>query len=549
MSDAPTAARPSRGSRNVKPRFAVSPDALKGPLAVLGGLLLLSGIGYYLIFSGFDTTARILTAAGILLLGIAISIDPEALWSKLTTRNMLYGGNTLAVAAIFIGILVLVNVLGARQPKRWDLTANKNFSLSEETLNILSQAQQPIKAEAFFDPSDGRRRDLEDQFREFQIRSDGKFTYEFVDPVAAPAMARQLGVNELGTTVLLMGDQKTQVTGTTEADITTGIVKLVQPNARKVYFTIGHDERRVDSSDQDGMAQIKTQLDSRNLAIDTLNLLTTPQVPDDANAVVVAGPAKPFSQDEVNALTAYVDRGGNLLLMVDPGVDSGLGPLVQRWGVQLGQAYVVERDPRLTFRSPFVPVVAKFGSSRITDRLNFVVFLAPTYITAPQSPPGNAQITVLAQTSPQSWGETDPNALNNQQNLNFDPGQDIQGPMTVALSIEQSPSPSTPPIPGSPPPPTDDTPKPRVVIIGTSQLVTNQAFQLFSSQADNTSLFVNSMTWLVHDDQLISIKPKANDTRSLVLTSAQTNFVALSSILLLPAIVLGAGIMVWWSRR
>jgi ABC-type uncharacterized transport system involved in gliding motility auxiliary subunit len=532
----------------LKPRFAISPDALKGPLAVLGGLLLLCGIGYYLVFSGFDTTARILTAAGILLLGIAISIDPEALWSKVTTRNMLYGGNTLAMAAIFIGILVLVNVLGARQPKRWDLTANKNFSLSDETLNILSQAQQPIQAEAFFDPGDGRKRDLEDQFREFQIRSDGKFSYQFVDPVSAPAEARRLGVNELGTTVLLMGDQKTQVSGTTEADITTGIVKLVQPNARKIYFTIGHDERRIDSFDQDGMGQVKAQLDSRNLAIDSLNLLTTPEVPADASAVVVAGPARPFTQDEVNSLSAYVDRGGNLMLMVDPGGDSGLGPLVSRWGVQLGQAYVVERDPRLTFRSPFVPVVAKFGSSRVTDRLNFVVFLAPTFIVAPQSPTGTAQITALAQTSPQSWGETDPNALKDPQAISLDPGQDIPGPMTLALAIEQSPGSSTPPMPGSPPP-SDDKPKTRVVVFGTSQLVTNQAFQLFSGQADNTSLFVNSMTWLVHDDQLISIKPKSTDTRSLVMTSAQTNFVALSSILLLPAIVLGAGIMVWWSRR
>src|SRR5436305_2909423 len=307
MSDAPTVARPGRGGRKLKPRFAVSPDALKGPLAVLGCLLLMCGIGYYLIFAGFDTYARILTAAGILLLGIAISIDPEALWSKLTARNMLYGGNTLAMAAIFIGILVFVNVLGARQPKRWDLTANKNFSLSDETLNILNQVQQPLVAEAFFDPSDGRRRDLEDQLREFQLRSDGKFTYQFVDPVQAPAEARRLGVNEIGTTVLLMGDQKTQVTGTTEADITTGIVKLVQPNPRKVYFTIGHDERRIDSFDQDGLGQIKTQLESRNLATDTLNLLTTPDVPADASAVVVAGPARAFTQDEVNSLSPYVD--------------------------------------------------------------------------------------------------------------------------------------------------------------------------------------------------------------------------------------------------
>src|SRR3954471_4306178 len=189
MSDAPTVARRDQRGRRPRPRIAISPDALKGPLAVLGVLLLLAGVGYYLIFSTFDTTARILTAAGILLVGIAISIDPEAVWSKLTARNMLYGGNTLAMAAIFIGILVFVNVLGARQPKRWDLTANKSFSLSEETLNVLGQIQDPVQAIAFFSADDGRRRDLEDQLREYQIRSDGKMTYQFVDPVQQPGYA------------------------------------------------------------------------------------------------------------------------------------------------------------------------------------------------------------------------------------------------------------------------------------------------------------------------------------------------------------------------
>jgi ABC-type uncharacterized transport system involved in gliding motility auxiliary subunit len=549
MSDAPTVARPSRGGRKPKPRFAVSPDTLKGPLAVLGVLLLLAGGGYYVIFASFDTTARILTAAGILLVGIAISIDPEAIWSKITARNMLYGGNTVAMAAIFIGILVFVNVLGARQPKRWDLTANKNFSLSEETLNVLNQVQQPIQAIAFYASNDDRRRDLEDQLREFQIHSNGNFTYQFVDPVQSPGYAQQLGVNELGTTVLTMGDQKTQVTGSTEADITTGIVKLVQPNPRKVYFTTGHGEKRIDSSDPTGYAQIKMQLDSRNLNADTLSLLTTPDVPADANAVVIAGPTRPFTQDEVNALSAYVDKGGNLMILVDPGVDSGLNPLLSRWGVQANQAFVVERDPRFTLQSPFLPVVTQFPTQKVTDRLSAVVFITPTFITTPQTPPNGATITPLAKTSSQSWGETDQTQLKDLNTLKMDPGVDTPGPLTLAVSIEQSSAPSTPPIPGAPPPPADDSPKPRVVVIGTSQIVTNQMFSQLGGQVDNSSMFVNGLTWLVHDDQLISIKPKPVDNRTLTLTGAQSNFVLLSTILMLPAIVLGAGIIVWWSRR
>src|SRR5947208_3240342 len=104
MSDAQTTARRRRSAPAPRRRFVVTADMLKAPLAIVGGLLILAGLSYFVIFQGFDTVARVTMAAGILLVGIAIAIDPEAIWSKLTTRTMLYGGNTLAIAAIFIGI-------------------------------------------------------------------------------------------------------------------------------------------------------------------------------------------------------------------------------------------------------------------------------------------------------------------------------------------------------------------------------------------------------------------------------------------------------------
>src|SRR5687768_12153524 len=161
MNEAQTSARRRRPAPAARRRFANSPYAVQAPPAVVGRPLILAGSSYYRIFLAFDMTARAITAAGILLLGIAIAIDPEALWSKLTTRNMRYGGNTLAVAAIFIGILVLVNVLGARRPERWDLTANKALSLSDQTIQVLGQIPQPVHAVTFMQFDDNRRGEIE----------------------------------------------------------------------------------------------------------------------------------------------------------------------------------------------------------------------------------------------------------------------------------------------------------------------------------------------------------------------------------------------------
>jgi ABC-type uncharacterized transport system involved in gliding motility auxiliary subunit len=551
MSDVKPPERRRRVAPAERRRFSISPDRLRVPLAVLGGLLILAGLSYYVIFQGFDTTARVITAAGILLVGIAIAINPEALWGRMTTRNMLYGGNTLAIAIIFVGILVLVNVLGARRPERWDLTANKALSLSQETVQLLGQLPEPVKAVAFVQFEDPRRTELENLLYEMQVRSNGMFTYELVDPREAPGYAQELGVLELGTTVFVMGDRKQQVTGTREQDLVTGLIKLVQPNPRKLYFTTGHQEKSIEGFDQDSYGQMKTLLESRNFVVDTLSLFTTPEVPADADLVVVAGPRVPFSEPEIQALSAYLDRGGDLLLMVDPGVDSGLGPLANRWGVEIGNTYVAEGDPRLAARSPFLPVVNKLANHPVTEKIAGlpIVFIIPTYLMTPPQPPAGFKITPLAQTSDRSWAESDASALRDAQSAKYDEGVDIKGPLTLAVAIEQSPE--TPPAaPGSPPPPppASTEPKSRVVMVGTSQLASNTAFQ-FGAQVGNPDLFINAASWLVGDDELISIQPREPDNRTLFLTAAQKNFIMLSSIVFVPALVLAMGIFVWWGRR
>ncbi|MCC7369801.1 MAG: GldG family protein [Chloroflexi bacterium] len=549
MSDPTPPARRRRAAPEARRRFALTPDTFKVPLAVVGALLILAGGSYYIILGGFDTTARVITAAGILLLGVSVAIDPEALWGKLTTRNMLLGGNTLLIAAIFIGILVFVNILGARRPQRWDLTAAKSLSLSEETVQVVSNLPQPVQAIVFADAMDSRKSEIENQLYEMQVRSNGMLTYEVIDPRDAPQVAGQLGVRELGTTVLVMGDRRQQVTGTREADFTTGLIKLVRPNPRKAYITTGHQERRFEGFDQDSYGQLKQQFESRNFTVESLSLFTTPEVPQDANLVVIAGPRTPFNDAEIQALSAYIDRGGDMLVMVDPATDSGLAPLLAKWGIEAGRQYVAEGDQRLTARSPFLPVVADLASHPVTDKLRsmglFYLFAVPTYLTVPQQPPAGWRITPIARTSPQSWAESDDTAIRNPGNAKFDEGVEQQGPFNLAVVVEQAAAPTAP---GAPPTPDTGEPKSRVMIVSTSQLGSNSVLG-FGAQLGNADLVLNAASWLVGDDDLVSIRPREPDDRTLFLTQAQKMFVMLSSIVLVPALVLSVGVLVWWKRR
>ena len=529
-------------STRMRPQINFSIDTLKAPALALGALLILAGLGSWLV-TGFDTITRVLLAVGILLFGVFVAIDPEDVWHRMTTRSALLGGNALLLAAIVVGILGLLNVVGQNRHQRWDLTANKQFSLSDQSLQIVSQLPQPVQATAFYSDDDSRRQDIQDLLREYQVRSDGKLTFELVDPDREPSRAQAAGIKELGTTVLTMGDRKQLVTGSRESDISSGLVRLTNPAQKKVYFTIGHGERRIDAFAPNSYSQLKAGLEADNFVVETLQVEGIDQIPDDAAELVVANPTTPFGDQATQAIKAYLDRGGKLMLLVEPKLQANqqsvtLNELVSQWGVEIQTTPVVEGDPRFALpREPLAPVVAKFPSQRVTEGLNLTYFPTTTWISTATDNPTSAATTQLLQTTDRSWAET-----NLATQAQFDDGTDPKGPLTIGVSIEAD-APNAPP--------SDDPAnkkKTRVVIFGDADFVSNQISQL-PIQSNNRDLFLNAANWLAESEQLIAVRPKERETRNLFLSAAQVNLVLFSSTLFLPLIVLAIGGFVWWSRR
>lgn len=526
-----------------KSRFSFSLEALKTPALLLGALLLLVGLGSWLI-NGFDTPTRILLALGILVLGVFIAIDPEDVWGRLTGRGALYSGNTLLLAGAIIGILGLINVVGQNRHQRWDLTTNQQFSLSDQTLRVVSELPQPVQVSAFYQDDDSRKQEARDLLTEYETRSGGKVNVEFVDPDKQPGLAQTAGIKEYGTTVLAMGDRRQTVTGSRESDFTTGLLRLINPTQKKIYFTTGHNERKIDGFERESYGQLKTSLESDNYVVETLILAGNQQVPSDAAVVVIAQPRNPFLDDEKQALKTYLDQGGKLMILTQPDLPPSqaqvsLSDLVSTWNVEIGTTPVVEGNPQLALQDPLVPVVARYPTHKITEGLGFTFFPTTTFVNAPKDTPQGATITALLQTSDRSWAET------SGQQVRFDEGTDPRGPFTIGVAIDASPANAPEPDPDED---ADDAAeqKTRIVIFGDADFPANGSLQV---SANNRDLFLNAANWLAEEEQLIAIRPKPRENRNLFLTAAQQNLVLFSSTLFLPLIVLGIGGFVWWSRR
>src|SRR5437667_3894453 len=210
-------------------------ETLRFPLAALGIFGVLAGLVAWLILGDFSLVPRILVAGGVLMLGMYVALDPEDVWTKLSGRGAVYSGNTILVAAAAVVILGLINVLGSRYLTKIDLTANHQFTLSDQSIKVAQALPAPVKVTGWLNASDSRKQDFQTLLDEYANRSGGKLTYEFIDPVTRPGDARAAGITAIGTISYVMGDKKQDSTGTTEKDISTALVKLDRP-MKKVYF-------------------------------------------------------------------------------------------------------------------------------------------------------------------------------------------------------------------------------------------------------------------------------------------------------------------------
>jgi ABC-type uncharacterized transport system involved in gliding motility auxiliary subunit len=512
---------------------------------VISAIAFLAIVGILLI-RGFEATGLYTPADPVLLdrilyAGIAVFVagfavyailDPDRVRKLLTGRQVQYGSNSLIMFAAFLGILVVVNMLANQFPKRWDVTEDKQHTLAPETVDALAALPEPVQATAFFSArlrADTARQLLED----YKISSTGKFDYRFMDPDSNPVLVKQLGITGDGKILLQMGENQEIVTYASEQELTGGLVRLLNPDRPVVYFLTGNGEHDLDTPNEAAYTNVRQILESKNYDVETLNLQAEVSIPDNTRVLVIGGPLVPLSTGSVTAIQNFLENGGKALILEDPIPLTDFGeksdPLAEylssEWGITLMNDIVVDTNSPST---PFFAVGAQYTNHPITEKMQGVAAIFPyARSLAVDSEASGVTATPLILTIPSSWGETDFQALE-QQNLSYDEGLDYPGPATLGVAAENFDS-------GS-----------RIVVFGNSSFPQDSNFD-FSGNGD---LMVNSIDWLIEREDLIGITTKNSTERSFN-TPGSLEFILLvaSSVCLIPLIIIAAGIYAWVMRR
>ncbi len=460
---------------------------------------------------------------------------------------------TLAAAGIVIvlGILVAINWLGTRQNKRWDLTQSGEFTLSDQTTNVLRSLDAPLKITAFEKGQEMAR--FKDRLPEYGFASK-QVSIDYVDPDVKPAVARQYQVQSYGTVVFEYKGRTERVVGDTEQDLTNAIIKVVSGAKRTVYFLQGHGERDPNSTERPGFAAIKGALERENYGVERLPLIQAGAVPDGASALVVAGPTSDLLPPEQAAIEAYLAEGGKLLLMLDPPASNSAASqpafegLAAQWGAKLGRDVIVDASGlgQLIGSGYDTPVSVSYPPHPITERFDTLTAFPLARSVTIEPGPGGVTAQPIVETGERSWAETDIDSVAAKEGPKLDEARgDRRGPIVVGAAASRAVKAPEPAKPEAPTPPDPKPPETRVVVMGDADFASNAAINI----SGNRDFFMNIVGWLSQQENLIAIRPREAGDSRLTLTSDQAQRIAWLALFILPGAIFALGIYTWWRRR
>lgn len=417
----------------------------------------------------------------------------------------------------------------------YDLTANQRNSLSEPTLRLLESISKPVMITAFVSPVNEMKQTLDTLFQRYR-QQQPFIDYQSINPDLAPDQLREFNIQRDGEVVIEIGGRSENVTQVNESNVTNAIARLLRQGERWLVFLQGHGERDPYGDANHDLQQFAARLSQKGFHIETLNLTQTTSIPNNTDVLVIADAPTALLAGELELIYRYVDEGGNLLWLTEPGEIIFPESLSDRLEIEFLPGVIVDPSTQLLGlnRVDFA-LVADYPRHAITTAIGAITLYPQAQALRFQGQQSDWQAVPLMLTHDRTWNEIGQISANmsGQITQGDQPGEQA-GPHSLGLSLTRSLQKEN-----------GELFSQRVVVTGDADFLSNR----FLGNGSNLSLGLNMLNWLSHDDNLIAISPKvALDTR-LELSPNNQLFIASLFLLLIPALLLGSGIWIWQVRR
>lgn len=564
-------------------------------LGFLGGLAVLGFLAYAGLVDSIETPYAVAGGLGAALIGAWLWLDRESLGTWSAQRGTRYTGTAVFVAVLGFALAVAVNVLANRYDKRWDVTSTGRFSLSDQTISLVSALDQPITVTGFFTLESQAEKEKFQTLMEGYTQHSKQISFSVVDPVQDPVLAEQNKITSAYGTVILKRGEDTQRLESefNEQAVTNAIVRLTSGKDHLVCFSEGHGELDPDDDQTaSGLGASIVKLEGQNYTAKKVNLLRDGGFDATCEIAVIAAPQQDFLPAEREMLAAWLVGGGKAVVMLEPMGTPELAHDLARYGVKVGDDVVLEQNPNYQIMggdpSYIILDKASFDMHPITEPIKAMALLRLARSVDKGADVAGLNVQVLAHTSEMAWAET---TLDPSVPMQPDPGVDRVGSVPLAAVVEitdpsaitvgsrvlgstgggnplmdalkknaEGAAPADPAAPAAPADPAATPPAPaapvaeaeptrkaggKLVVYGDSDFAGNELVD----QGNNQDLLLNTLAWLAGEGDQISIRTPEGANGSLSMNLVQGILMGFTTLLLAPGIAVGMAIGTWRKRR
>ncbi|MDP1550671.1 MAG: Gldg family protein [Nitrosomonas sp.] len=424
-------------------------------------------------------------------------------------------------------LVILLGYLAAQTRLQWDVSQNGRNSLSEASVEILQKLQGPVQVTAYATEQHVQLGDIRKIIADFvalyqRVKPDLSLT--FIDPVVQPILTQEANVQVNGEMVIKFNQRVEHLTAINEQAFSNALMRLARAEDKLIVALGGHGERRLDGNANYDLGEFGRHLRTNGFNSQSLNLAIEQDVPVNASMLMIASPQTDLLPGEVDKILNYVDRGGNLLWLVDRESLRGLLALAEKLRLTLTPGVVVDPQAEQLKAPVTFALGAIYGQHVITGNFDYItVFPFSRQITIDESEEWSS--VSLVEAAPEGWVET--GDLNSE--IVFDQADDVAGPISIAVALTRN---------------IQDREQ-RIVVVGSGHFLANT----YLGNGSNLDFGINLINWLTGDEALIVIQPRATLDSNLILSESELTLIAVVFLVLLPALFLVSGTVIWWNRR
>jgi gliding motility-associatede transport system auxiliary component len=428
----------------------------------------------------------------------------------------------------------LIAWLSHKHSVEYDWTANGRHTLSEASRDLLARMPDKIEITSYA-RENSQLRDAIKKFVGKYQRHKPDIVLRFVNPDAVPDEVRNLGISVDGEIIVHYQDRNEHVKSDKEQVFTNALQRLARNQERWIAVVEGHGERNALGDANHDMGEWVKQLFNQGYRVQPINLSETQFIPDNTGILVIAGPRIDYLPGEVEIIINYINDGGNLLWLQEPGSLHKLDGLADELALKFYEGAIVDYAGQLIgINNPTISLVTKtlYSPHAITEGFEFTT-LFPMAGAIELLETNKWSAKPILSTGDHTWVET----AKLEGGVEFNEGSDTQGPLTIGISLERELEMKQ----------GEElvTKQQRIVVMGDGDFLSNT----YLANSGNNELGTRIINWLSSDDEFIAIPPKISNDTQLNISPTVLGIIGIGFLFLLPAALIAIGIAIGLRRK